>query len=370
MKISNHEKRDWSLLVFVVPVGIFLMLIAGQIAIYIFPNWRVAAEMRSRLNLETAPQQQGQIIQPILPDILTPLSWFDTFLTPNANSNDNLIFPPFIVFEASTTPSPASTATQATVTATATQSSPTSTSVPTGTAKPSSTPQPGLCKDPAADNTGDPLPCKYPPPPPPAVCTDSTANNVGSPLPCTYTPVSSPLMGTSASVPGNINTGAPDGSLGAIADGNYIVINLSLTPIIVNGPSDTNYDFIYFEEPSGNGIQMDKVILSISSNGSTYYVVFNWGDGIPDTNSNVGDVTSSTGTENDNQPIDNPVDTGELYGTSPLDTGILIDVDNAPSHPPVGSYQYLAIQAPAAPASTDGIGMDSVQVTEVPSPWP
>jgi hypothetical protein len=86
----------------------------------------------------------------------------------------------------------------------------------------------------------------------------------------------------------------------------------------------------------------------------------------------VGDVAQSTGTEYDNQPIDSPVDDGQLHGTAPLDTGILVDVDNAPSNPPKGNYSYLAIQAPAAPAgpaADSNLGADSVQVVEVqPAP--
>ncbi|MBM3126947.1 MAG: hypothetical protein FJZ87_18070 [Chloroflexi bacterium] len=92
-----------------------------------------------------------------------------------------------------------------------------------------------------------------------------------------------------------------------------------------------------------------------------YYVVFNWGDGVPDNNSTVGDIA---GSETDNQNI--PY--SELYG-SPIDTGILIDVDNAPSYPPAGNYSYLAVQAPIAPPS-DGADVDSVQIVDIPSPYP
>jgi hypothetical protein len=178
-------------------------------------------------------------------------------------------------------------------------------------------------------------------------------------VPCTYpTPSPAALAGSELTpAPAGINVGPPNG-VASIPDGSYVVINLGSSPIIVNGISDTNYDFVYFEEPSGIGIQMDRVILSISTDNVIYYVVFNWGDGTPDANSNIGDVA---GSENDNQPIPS----SELYGNS----GVLVDVDNASSHPPAGTYNYLAIQAPSPPASSDGIGMDSVQVIEVtPTP--
>ncbi|MDO9301754.1 MAG: hypothetical protein Q7T89_10235, partial [Anaerolineales bacterium] len=47
----------------------------------------------------------------------------------------------------------------------------------------------------------------------------------------------------------------------------------------------------------------------------------------------------------DNQPIQ----MSDLYGTDPYQTGIAIDVDNAPSNPPPvpTGYQYVVILAPA-----------------------
>jgi len=184
-------------------------------------------------------------------------------------------------------------------------------------------------------------------------------------LPCTYpTPSPAALVGIPDSgTPSGYNYGTPDNSVAGVADGHYVIINLSATPIVVNGISDTGYDLVYYERATGSGstlgIDMDKVILSISMDNSTYYVVFNWGDGTPDANSSVASVA---GTEADNQHI-NAVD---LYqdpsATSSPKTGIEIDVDNAPSHPPPGNYSYLAIQAPAPPASSDGADVDSVQV--------
>ncbi len=60
-------------------------------------------------------------------------------------------------------------------------------------------------------------------------------------------------------------------------------------------------------------------------------------------------------------------DSGELYGTAPFETGVLIDVDNAPSHPPLGDYQYVVIIAPDRPAHgpTD---VDAIELVDVPPP--
>lgn len=46
-------------------------------------------------------------------------------------------------------------------------------------------PPPTLCTDPAANNTGKPLPCTYDPPPV-LLCQDPLATNNGGPLPCIY----------------------------------------------------------------------------------------------------------------------------------------------------------------------------------------
>lgn len=104
MITPTRERRDWTLLVFVIPIGIILMLIAGQIAIRFVPEWNVNADMQSNLDPNTLPNQKNAPVQPILPAILTPLGWLDTFLTPGAGSGDEVLFPPFVIFEPSATP--------------------------------------------------------------------------------------------------------------------------------------------------------------------------------------------------------------------------------------------------------------------------
>lgn len=321
MKPDNSRRRDWSLIIFVLPLGIILMLFAGQIAIRIFPFWSVSGGMNSNLDPANPSAQQGEI-QPISFDILTPMSWFDTFLTPHPDNDSGVFFPPLVIFEPTDSPTPTITATASpTVSPTATTATPTTTPRYTPTPKPTDDETP----------TPSPIPTGFP----------------------------STLVGTATAIPIEFNTGTPDGNVGNIQDGNYVIINLTGSPIIVNGPSDTSYDLVYYElyRPFQNDIAMDSVILSISSDGTTYYVVFNWGDGTPDNNSNVGDVA---GAENDNQSI--PV--SELYGTPTLQTGILVDVDNAPSSPPPGNYIFLAIQAPIAPTNdgNDGVDVNSVEI--------
>jgi hypothetical protein len=404
MRVTNDQKRrDWSIIIFILPLGLVMMMCVGQLAIRMSPNWSVSGEMNSSLDPETAPKQDALIVPPISSDILTPMSWWDTFLTPGSGEVE---FPPFVTFEPTLTPSVTATPSETVSPTVSPTGSVTTTPTPptsTPTKKPTddnNTPTPptvvvtattpALCTDPAATNNGGPLPCVYPTPAlctdpaatnnggplpcvyPPTTCTDPLANNNGGPLPCIY-PSPTALVGTEVTPPPQIEVGPPNGSIGNITAGQYIVITLTSTPIVVNGPSDTNYDFVYYEQgqacgmpacPSGTGIQMDSVIISISMDDVIYYVVFNWGDGTPDNNSNVGDVTTNTGTENDNQNIDS----SELHGTVPQDTGVLVDVDNATSNPPPGDYWYVAVQAPT-PDADNGVGFDSIEIVEnTPTP--
>ncbi|MDO9302454.1 MAG: hypothetical protein Q7T89_13795, partial [Anaerolineales bacterium] len=73
---STRERRDWTLLIFIIPIGIIFMLIAGQVAIRLVPIWSINAGMQSNLDPNNLPMQQSGPIQPILPAILTPLGWF------------------------------------------------------------------------------------------------------------------------------------------------------------------------------------------------------------------------------------------------------------------------------------------------------
>ena len=103
MKTTTRERRDWTLLIFLIPIGIIFMLIAGQYAVRLFPIWSVNAGMKSKLDPDYLSRQQNLPMQPISQAILTPIGWLDTFLTPGAGSGDQIVFPPFVVFEPSAT---------------------------------------------------------------------------------------------------------------------------------------------------------------------------------------------------------------------------------------------------------------------------
>ncbi len=154
--------------------------------------------------------------------------------------------------------------------------------------------------------------------------------------------------------------------MGSVVDGTYIVINLSVT---VSSSPDGNYDLALYEYNNNGFVYMDWVIVGItnSADGSQYYEVFNWGNGTPDNNSNVGDVA---GTEGDDQQVD----PSEFYdpdgaGTAPQ-TGILIDVDTATSAPPANTYNYVVIISPLGGTSVTNAQVDALQTVEVPTPTP
>lgn len=352
---STRERRDKKLLIFIIPIGVILMLVSGQIAARLTPQWMVNAGMQSNLDPDRIPHQQNSPIQPILPAILTPMSWFETFLTPGAGGTDEpVVFIPFVVIEPSATPNvtpvPPTVATQPSATA-PTSPPPSVTSSPppaTGTSKPPDDEEP----TPTAPTPTAPTPA------PTATGTPSMPVGYVEVLPDGDIQVNQP----------------PDGAPGHIGGGGlpqYIVIDLGINPanqVVVSSTPDGNYDLIFYEYVFSSGhIMLDDIIIGISKNpDGSYYEVFEWGDDDRDQNTNVDytklpvDPACASGLECDNRDIPTTV----LYGTPPYQSGILIDVDyNTDGKPPEGSYQYLVI---LAPPSSDASQVDAVVVAEVP----
>jgi hypothetical protein len=351
MRITNRERRDWTLIIFIIPIGIILMMIAGQIAVRVVPQWSVNAGMKSLLDPQNAPKQEGGLIQPVLPEILTPIGWLDTFLTPNSDPGDeDIVFPPFVVFEPTSTPSPTNSPEASptiTITKTPTASPPPSASPTTVTTVPSAT----KTQKPPNDKT----------PTPPTVTTTATATPTATAtgIPSTIDPSL-----TSVIPPAEKDIGTPDGNPGVITPGNYIILNVGGNPVLVDGNPD--YDLVYYESDAGGNVFMDSVVVGISHlvDGSVYYEVFNWGDNNRDTNTNVDTNTlpadpacTASPPECDNRSIP----TGDLYNG----TGVLIDVDNAPSAPPAGTYDYIVVISPQSGAP-DGAQVDAVEVVPTP----
>ncbi len=128
---EKNERRDWTLLIFIIPLGIILIILVGQLAVRLVPSWRVNTDMNSNLEPDASSARPFALLEPILPQILTPMAWVESYLTPGAE----ISFPPFLTFEPSATP----TSIPNTPISTIDTPSPTSTTsslVPTGTAEP------------------------------------------------------------------------------------------------------------------------------------------------------------------------------------------------------------------------------------------
>lgn len=150
----------------------------------------------------------------------------------------------------------------------------------------------------------------------------------------------------------------PIGNIGPVKDDVVEVIPsgtpsivLTLDPPIQVG-YHTGYDLIYYEMANGSGIAMDMVILEIGD-GTNWYTIFNWGDGIADTNSNLN-INVIGGTEHDNRGFTTPPDSNILVSS----TGITIELDGVV---PNGAYSYIRLTCPASD-SGDGCEVDGIAV--------
>lgn len=159
--------------------------------------------------------------------------------------------------------------------------------------------------------------------------------------------------------------GTPNGTPGFLPDESYVIINL-LTPIVVDVVQDGNYDLAIYEflvAPDNDRIQLDNIIVSISTDGINYFQIFNWWDNVPNNNTSISQHPTPAPAEADNYVIFTP----DLYGTTPK-SGILIDLEDAPSNPPAGDYYYIAIEVPTT--GSDGSGIDAIEIIDVPIPFP
>ena len=135
--------------------------------------------------------------------------------------------------------------------------------------------------------------------------------------------------------PGPIGT-TPDGNTYNLLSGGTLTLGTNLT---VNG--NPGPDLVYYEYPVPNGILLDWVIVQVSD-GNNWYTVFNWGDNVADTNTNMDfNILSNPQTppEQDQRFIPN----AELYNSNGMATGIAIDLDSVV---PPGTYSYIRFIAP------------------------
>jgi hypothetical protein len=156
--------------------------------------------------------------------------------------------------------------------------------------------------------------------------------------------------------PGEPNFGSPNGTVAQIACGGYLDIDLDLVgqPRITSHPAPGAYDFVDYEQDSAacGGICLDWVQIDVCGDPCTSWVtVFNWGDGLPDGNTNV--AAYAAGGEVDNEAIP----AGDLHNNS----GITIDVDAIGPVPP-GSYRYIRIWSPINWPDNDGAEVDAIEI--------
>jgi hypothetical protein len=152
---------------------------------------------------------------------------------------------------------------------------------------------------------------------------------------------------------GEPNIGPPNGSVAEVRCGGYLDIDLSAQPIT----SHSGYDLVYYERAACSGICLDWVQVDVCDDAtcSTRVTVFNWGDGLPDGNTNV--AAYAAGGEDDNEDIP----AAALHCSGLFCTGITIDVDALGPVPP-GGYQRLRIWSPYNWPNNDGAEVDAIEI--------
>jgi hypothetical protein len=144
--------------------------------------------------------------------------------------------------------------------------------------------------------------------------------------------------------------GLPNGTVAQIQCGSYLDIDLGSQRIT----SHPGYDFVDYEQYSAacGGICLDWVQIDICDAAcSNWVTVFNWGDGLPDNNTNV--ASYAAGGEDDNEPI--------LASDLLNNSGITIDVDALGPVPPSG-YRYIRFWSPINWPNNDGAEVDSIEI--------
>jgi hypothetical protein len=321
MKASERERRDWLIIPIILLIGFLCVILAGQLAVRFSPSWKMSANMDSNLdpNSDFLTRRPDGLIEPIDSSILTAPAWINLFLTPGASFATGTRFP------TATATSPAASTTISFVTNTvAITASPSNTfvffpSTSTSTPRPNPT------------NTDAPTAI------PTTIFTATNTPTVTSTATQTVTATATP---TSTNTPTPIATDPTPGEIGTTPDG--IPYNLpaggTLTlgiNLVANG--DSSFDLVYYENPNGSGIWLDWVIIEISD-GNNWYTIFNWGNNIADTNSNMNfNILSNP--QVPPEPDQRDISAAELYNS----TGIAIDVDGIV---PAGTYSYIRFTAP------------------------
>jgi uncharacterized repeat protein (TIGR01451 family) len=439
-KPTEHERRDWVIILIILLIGFLCVILAGSWAIRFAPLWRLDTNMRSNLDPDSdfLTDRPSGFFVPLDPSILTQPVWINGFLTPGASFPTRTPVPPTNTpLPTNTLPIPSNTPTRIPPSPTSTLPyfpPPTRTSIPNTPLPPStftSTPPPTVTSadlsitktDNATHYVADATKTYVivvtnngPSDVTGATVTDTFTNpNIlsGSPtwtcfgtgggaciangsgdindtvnLPAgasvTYlvdiTVVSSPSgplentaavtapSGVTDPVPGNnsatdsdtlITTNPPPGVEIGPGNGSWYffdpadsAITLAIPPITRD--DDPDYDLVYYELANNSGIFMDHVIVQIGD-GSNWYTIMNWGDGISDTNTGIAIPlgTPPNPTDCSGEPDNCEISAAFLRNG----TGVQIDISIVPD----GVYSYLRIQS-LSTGDGDGADLDAIEI--------
>lgn len=341
MKTVEHENQDWTIVVIILVIGFVCVIVAGQLAVRFAPGWQLNTDMESHIdpNGTFVASRPGGFIEPVDASILTQPGWVDNFLTPGVSILTGTPFPrtTSTLSPAPTTVSSATSAQTATIT---TSSTNTLIFIPwTPSATQTRKPKPTQTQPPSTDPANTPT-----------LAAPTLTMTLTSEATATFTPTATqtPVVIPTDSTPPEIGT-SPDGVVYTLSSGGSLTLGINL---IANG--DGSFDLVYYERPSpgGTGIFLDWVIVEIG-NGTNWYTIFNWGNNIADTNSNM-DFNSLPNPQVPEETDQRDIPTSALYNGS----GVAIDVD---AIVPSGTYSYIRFTAPVGDADNQ-MEIDAVEV--------
>jgi len=333
MKIPEQERRDWFIIPLILGIGFLSVIIAGQWALRFSPSWSLNTNMDSKLdpNSDFLTRRPGGFIEPVDPSILTEPVWINLFLTPGATFSTQALIPATAGTSfptSASTQTPFNTSTPGSITSAtntnAGMASATNTFVyysststfrpkPTATSKvsPGNTPTPTT----VVPSSGTATPTSQSPTG--TSMASSTPTSISTPTAtATATAMQTP---TNTPDPSEPDFGGPDGNTVTLGNGAWIEFNLSGFSLDGNSA----WDAVYYEmeEASAAGkIHLGAVKIEVyDQTTSEWYEIYNWGDGVADTNASYNNGNS--------EPDGFPIDKSLLYGAPPLNTGVAMDID-------------------------------------------
>lgn len=181
--------------------------------------------------------------------------------------------------------------------------------------------------------------------------TVSAPSGVTDPVPGNNTATDSDTLITTDPPPSGVEIGPGNGSW-YYFDPADSAITLAIPPITRDDNPD--YDLVYYELANNSGIFMDHVIVQIGD-GSNWYTILNWGDGIPDTNTSIAIPLIAFPNPSDcsGEPDNCEISSAYLRNG----TGVQIDISIVPD----GVYSYLRIQS-LSTGDGDGADLDAIEI--------